>query len=113
MSHRPSAVRIFGKSLRVLAIGWALAVAWLWFAEMRQHIRRHEVLPPNYAAATLAAGTVATLALEALALAFMRWTGAADTHALQRREWIHAFWWALFPNAMLLYAAYVMIFGVD
>lgn len=113
MSHRPSAVRVFGKSLHVLAIGWALAVAWLWMAELRQHLQRHDVLPADFAAATLATGILATLALEALAIVFIRWTGAAGTPSVQRREWGHAFWWAVFPNALLLYAAYVMIFGVD
>jgi hypothetical protein len=113
MSERPSALRVFGKSLRVLAIGWALAVTWLWTAEIRQHVRRHDILPPDYALATFATGTLAALVLEGLAVIWTRWTGPAETRSLQRREWHHAFWWALFPNAMLLYAAYVMIFGVD
>lgn len=112
MSERPSALRVFGKSLRMLAVGWALTVGWLWIAELRQHVRRHDALPTDYALATLATGTVAGLVLEGLAAIWMRWTGTAGTEALQRREWQHAFWWAVFPNAMLLYAAYIMIFGV-
>lgn len=113
MSDRPSAVRIFGKSLRMLALGWAVAVGCLWIAELGQHVRRHETLPADYAAVTLATGTVATLVLEALATFSMRWTGAAASRSLQRQEWRHAFWWALFPNALLFCAAYVMIFGVE
>jgi hypothetical protein len=113
MNERPSSLRVFGKSLRVLALGWVTTIAWLWVAEIRQHVRRHDVVPADYALATLATGTLAALVLEGLALAWMRWTGAAGTPSLQRREWRQAFWWAVFPNLLLLYSAYVMIFGVE
>lgn len=113
MSHRTSHVRVFGKSLHLLAAGWFLAVGWLWMAELRIHVRRHDVLPPDYAAATLATGTISALVLEALAILVVRWTGAASTPLLQRREWHHAFWWSVFPNVLLLYTAYLLIFGVD
>jgi hypothetical protein len=113
MSHTPSSIRVFGKSLHVLAAGWTVSVAWLWLAELRQHVRRHDVLPPDYAVATLITGTVAALILEAVAVLFVRWTGGAASSTLERREWHHAFWWSAFPNVMLLYAVYLMVFGID
>ena len=33
----PSAVRVFGKSMHVLAAGWLLATGLLWFATLPQH----------------------------------------------------------------------------
>ena len=113
MSHRHSQMRIFGKSLHLLAAGWTVTVAWLWLAEIRQHVRRHDVLPADYGMATLITGTIAAIVLEVLALLFVRWTGSAATPGLQRREWNHAFWWSIFPNVMLLYTAYLLIFGID
>ena len=113
MSHTHSQMRIFGKSLHLLAAGWAITVMWLWLAEIRQHVRRHDVVPPDYAMATLITGTIATAVLEVLALLFMKWTGSAATSDLQRREWHYAFWWSVFPNVMLLYTAYLLIYGVD
>ena len=113
MSHRTSHLRIFAKSLHVLAAGWVLAVAWLWLAGLRQHVRRHDVLPEDLGMATLITGTVSAVLLEVLAILFVRWTGSATTPTVQRREWHHAFWWAAFPNLMLLYTVYILIFGVD
>ena len=113
MSHHLSSIRVFGKSLHLVAAGWTISVVWLWMAELRQHIRRHDVLPPDYAMATLVTGTVAALILEGIALGFVRWTGSATTRTVERREWHHAFWWAVYPNVMLLYAVYLMVFGID
>jgi hypothetical protein len=113
MSHSLSSIRVLGKSLHLLAAGWTVSVVWLWLAELRQHVRRHDVLPPDYAVATLITGTVAALILEAIAVLYMRWTGAAQSPAVERREWHHAFWWSVFPNVMLLYAVYLMVFGID
>jgi hypothetical protein len=111
MTHRHSHVRIFAKSLHVLAAGWTLAVAWLWMAGLRQYVRRHDELPDDYGMATLVTGTVSAVVLELLAIAFVRWTGTAATDAVRRREWHHAFWWAAFPNLLLLYTAYLLIYG--
>jgi hypothetical protein len=113
MSHRPSQIRIFGKSLHLLAAGWTMCVGWLWLAELRQHVRRHDVLPADYAMATLVTGTISAVVLEMVALLIMRWSRSAVQPAVQRREWHHAFWWSIFPNVMLLYTAYLLIFGVD
>ena len=42
---RTSAVRVFGKSMHTLAAGWILSVAWLWIAEIQQHLLREGVAP--------------------------------------------------------------------
>jgi hypothetical protein len=112
VSHSPSQVRIFSKSLHLLAVGWFVAVGWLWLAELRQHVRRYDVPPPDYAMATLMSGVLSAVVLEIVALLFVKWTGSASTPTLQRREWHHAFWWSFFPNMMLIYTVYVLIFGV-
>ena len=113
MKERHSHVRVFGKSLHLLAAGWLVSMGWLWLDEIRLHIRRHDVVPPDYALATLLTGTLSAIVLEVLALLVVRWTGHAATPALQRREWHHAFWWSAFPNVLLLYTVYILIFGVD
>jgi hypothetical protein len=109
-SH-PSGVRVFGKSLYMLAGGWAASIVWLWLVGLRQHVYRFGTTPDDFAAALLLAGVVPALALSLLALAFGRMTGRAPTQAQERREWEHAFWWSLFPNVFLLLTAYLMIFG--
>ena len=106
---RPSGVRIFAKSLHMMALGWFICVMWLWGAGVRQHMRRHETLPEDYGASVLVAGFVAGGLLELFALAMTKWVGRAPAVVLERREWHHAFWWALCPNAMLLTTVYVMI----
>lgn len=113
MSHRHSHLRIFGKSMHLLAAGWMLAVVWLWMAGLRQHVRRHDELPADYGVNTIITGAISAVVLELLALLFVRWTGSAATQAVQRREWHHAFWWAAFPNVLLLYTVYILIFGID
>lgn len=117
MTHRHtprhSHVRIFAKSLHVLAAGWVVAVTWLWMAGLRQYVRRHDVLPADFGMATVVTGTLGAIAIEALAILFVRWTGSAASEAIQRREWVHAFFWAAFPNVLLLYTVYILIFGID
>ena len=106
---RPSAVRVFGKSLHTLSAGWVVAVAWLWIAEVQQHLLRHGVAPPNYAAATMINGLLPAALLAVAAVVFNRWTGPAPDSTLQRREWWHAFWWSFVPNALLFVTVWVMI----
>jgi hypothetical protein len=113
MNHALSSIRVLGKSLHLLAAGWTMSVGWLWLAELRQHVRRHDVLPADYAVWTIITGTVAALILEAIAILYVRWTGSAPLPAIERREWHHAFWWSVFPNGVLLYAVYLMVYGVD
>ena len=106
---RPSAVRVFGKSMHTFSAGWVVSVAWLWIAEVQQHLLRQGVAPPNYAAATLISGLVPAVLLALAGIALNRWTGPAPDAGLQRREWWHAFWWSFVPNAMLLVTVWVMI----
>ncbi len=106
---RTSAVRVFGKSMHTLSAGWIAAIGWLWVAAIQQHMLRHDVAPPNYAAGTLVSGIIPALLLAALGAIINRWTGPAPDPALQRREWWAAFWWSLVPNAMLFTTVWVMI----
>lgn len=109
MTGRPSGVRIFAKSVHMMALGWLICVLWLWGAGIRQHVRRYETLPPDYGAAVLVSGVAAGVLLELVAFGMTTWTGRAPGAGLERREWYHAFWWALCPNAMLAATIYVMI----
>jgi hypothetical protein len=113
VTAKHSHVRVFGKSLHLLAAGWMVSVGWIWLAEIRQFVRRHDATPPDLAVTTLLTGAMSAVVLEVLAYLFVRWTGSASTPGLQRREWHHAFWWAAFPNLMLLYTVYILIFGID
>jgi hypothetical protein len=40
---------------------------------------------------------------------FAKMTGRAPSPALERREWWHAVWWSLVPNALLLATVWVML----
>jgi hypothetical protein len=106
---RVSSVRVFGKSLHMLAAGWAAAVTWLWFAALQQAVNLTGVIPADYALHTVAVGVVCGLALEAVAMIVVRFTGGAPLRVLQREEWRHAFWWSLVPNVLLLATAYLMV----
>src|SRR5262245_46242210 len=104
-----SAIRVFVKSMHMLAAGWLLSIGWLWLAQLQQHVRREGVAPSDYGLPTVAGG-VAPAALVALAaIVLERWTGQAPTRDLRRREWQHAFWWSIAPNILLLISVYVMI----
>ncbi len=105
----PSSVRVFGKSLHWLAAGWTVAIWWLWLASLNQAMVRRGVMPDNYGASILVAGLLSALAIELVAILFLRWTGRAPRPGLERREWRMAFWWSAVPNAMLFLTVYVMI----
>lgn len=106
---KPSSVRVFGKSVHLVAWGWVLAVWWLWLAGVRQHIRRQGVFPPDYAVSVLLGGAVVGVGIFIVARWLTGATGPAPHASLERREWHHAFWWALFPNLMLLGTVWLMI----
>jgi hypothetical protein len=108
-SSRTSAVRVFGKSMHTLSGGWVVAVAWLWIAEIQQHVLRQGVPPPSYAMNTMLLGLVPAALIACTGVIINRWTGPAPNGALQRREWWHAFWWSAVPNVMLLITVWVMI----
>ena len=105
----PSSVRIFGKSLHWLAAGWMTAIGWLWIAALNQAVLRRGALPEDFGAPTLIGGLLSALAIEAVAIMVVRWTGRAPRPGLERREWHHAFWWSAVPNALLFMTVYVMI----
>jgi hypothetical protein len=109
VSSRTSAVRVFGKSMHTLSGGWVVAVAWLWIAEIQQHVLRQGVPPPSYAMNTMLLGLVPAALIACMGVIINRWTGPAPNGAMQRREWWHAFWWSAVPNVMLLITVWVMI----
>jgi hypothetical protein len=105
----PSQIRVLGKSLYVLAVGWFGSVIWLWVAELQQYIYRHYEAPPYYSAATVAGAIVPALMIAFFGKVIKFLAGKAPTEPLERREWWHAFWWSLVPNALLLVTVWVMI----
>jgi len=109
-SH-PSAVRVFGKSLYMLAGGWAMSILWLWLVGLRQHVDRFGTTPDDFAVSLLIAGVIPMLALALLARTVGKLTGVAATAVQEKHEWRHAFSWALFPNLFLLATAYLLIVG--
>jgi uncharacterized protein involved in response to NO len=105
----PSQIRVFGKSMYVLAAGWIAAVAWLWLAGVQQHVSRNGAPPPNYALDMMGYGVVPAIVIALLGFAIARWTGRAPHPDLERREWWHAFWWSAVPNWLLFTTVWVMI----
>ena len=108
-NSRTSAVRVFGKSMHTLSGGWIVSVAWLWIEEIRQHVSRQGVAPPDYGAATMVSGAVPAALMALTGVVIARWTGPAPDPTMQRREWWHAFWWSLVPNVLLLITVWVML----
>jgi hypothetical protein len=106
--HATSAVRVLGKSMYVLAGGWIAAVAWLWLATVRQHLLRG-VPTDSYLLEALLGGLAPALVMTLIGAGIERWAGRAPNRWLRRREWVHAFWWALVPNALLFVTVWVMI----
>lgn len=106
---RTSAVRVFGKSMHTLAAGWIISVAWLWIAEIQQHLLRQGVAPPGYALNTLVLGLIPAAFIALVGRTINRWAGSAPDDAMQRREWVHAFLWSVVPTGLLLATVWVMI----
>ena len=107
--NRPSAVRVLGKSMHVLAVGWLGSIGWLWMATLQQSLLRRGTFPPLYALDTLAGGVVPALLMAAIGWLFAKLAGGAPSSPLERREWWHAFWWSFVPNALLLFTVWVML----
>ena len=106
---RTSAVRVFGKSMHTFAIGWIVSVAWLWVAEIQQHLLRQGVAPPGYALNTLILGLIPAALIALVGKTINRWAGPAPSGSMERREWWHAFLWSVVPTALLLVTVWVMI----
>jgi hypothetical protein len=105
----PSAVRVFGKSLQILAATWLLSVALLWGAQIRQDGRVDPTAPRDPHLATILEGILPALVLEASAMAVERWARSTSRAGDKRREWIHAFWWSILPMALLFETVYLTI----
>jgi len=106
---KPSSVRVFGKSMHMFAAGWIVSIGWFWFAQMQQHMLRHGAWPPNYGMSTVAEGLLPSAVIALFGIGVDVLAGRAPTTSLNRREWLHAFWWALAPNALLLLTVWIMI----
>jgi hypothetical protein len=106
---RTSAVRIFGKSLHTFTAGWILSVAWLWVAEIQQHLLREGAPPSGYAMSTLIVGLIPAILIAFVGHTINRWAGPSPDNASKRREWWHASLWSVVPTALLLATVWVMI----
>jgi hypothetical protein len=104
---RPSGLRVLAKSLHLLALGWIVSVVWLWSAQIEVNVRRFGA--DNYGSNTLIEGAFPALLIELMAMAVSAMIARVPGIADSRREWWHAFVWTIFPNAMLLGTAYLMI----
>jgi len=105
----PSAVRVFAKSLHILAATWFTSVAVLWGAEVRQDARLNPTAPVDYHLETILEGVLPAAVLEACALGVERWAVSASPVVDRRREWVYAFWWSVLPVVMLVETVYLTI----
>src|SRR5262245_21453280 len=105
----PSAVRVFAKSLHILAASWFVSVAVLWGAEQRQDQRLNPGAGRDAHVATILEGVIPTLVLELSAIGMHRWTVAAAGPSDQPSEWVHAFWWSLLPVGLLFETVYLTL----
>src|SRR5258706_14927144 len=85
-----------------LAAGWIISVAWLWIAEIKQHLFRQGVAPPGYAMNTLFFGLIPAACIALLVRIINRWAGPAPDDAMQRRVWWHAFLKSVVLTGLLL-----------
>jgi hypothetical protein len=104
-----SSVRIFLKSLHWMALGWAVAVVWLWYAQIQHDLLFSPVI--NHHTETLIAGGIPAAVIEACAFLGMAMAGRAPSRALEMREWAYSFVWASFPNLLVLYTVLLIVRG--
>jgi hypothetical protein len=105
----PSAVRVFAKSLHILAATWIISVAVLWGAELRQDARLDPTGPRDPHIVTILEGILPTLVLEGSALGVERWARSGSGPFDEGREWIHALWWSILPMVLLFETVYLTI----
>lgn len=103
----PSAVRVFGKSLRLIAVGWMVCIVGLVAEQIRLAQRRD--VDANVGVDMFLMLVVPALVLEWGYAIVAKFGGAAPDPLHNRREWIHACWWALFPVVLLLFTLYLMV----
>jgi hypothetical protein len=106
---RPSSVRVLHRSLHLLAIGWLVSVGWLWIAQVQLNQLRFGVPPDGYGMRTLIEGIFPAALLELMAIWLGSAIGRVSRSSDPKREWLHAFWWTLVPNLLVLGTAYLMI----
>jgi hypothetical protein len=58
---------------------------------------------------TLIEGAVPMAAIEGMAIMLATLIGRVPGSADSGREWLHAFWWTVVPNFLLLGTTYLMI----
>ena len=107
--NAPSGIRVFAKSMHVLAAGWVASVAWLWIATLQQYFVRRGLAPDNYAIDTVVSGLIPAVFIALSGIAIARWAGRAPNKYVHRKEWWHAFWWSFVPNALLFITVWVML----
>ena len=100
---------MLAKSLHLLAACWLVCVCWLWVAQIRLQFRRFDTPPEGYAVSTLIEGAAPLAAIEIMAIALAAAIGTVPGSADSGREWLHAFWWTVVPNFLLLGTTYLMI----
>jgi hypothetical protein len=105
---RVSNVRVFGKSLHLLAAGWVTAVAILWIVGLRQVLQKHGVLVADLGLSLLALRLASGLVIEMIAIYIGR-LSSAPLRTLQREEWRHAVCWAAFPHALVAVSVYITL----
>ena len=106
---RPSGLRVLAKSLHLLALGWLATVAWLWVAQVQLNLARFNTPPEGYGARTLIEGVIPALLVEMMAFWMTSLIARVKGSSEPRREWLHALWWTVIPNLLLLGTAYLMI----
>ena len=106
---RPSGLRVLTKSLHLLAFGWLATVVWLWLAQIQLNSELFNMPPEGYGVRTLVEGVIPALLVEVMAFWLASLIARVPGSGDRRREWLHALWWTLIPNLLLLGTAYLMI----
>ena len=65
--------------------------------------------PEGYGTRTLIEGVIPALLVEMMAFWMTSLIARVKGSSEPRREWLHALWWTLIPNLLLLGTAYLMI----
>jgi hypothetical protein len=108
-NERPSSLRVFAKSLHLLALGWLTGVVWLWIAQIQLSVQRYGIAPEGYGVRTLIEGLLPALLVELMGIGTDALIARAPESGDSRREWRHALLWTLFPNLFLLGMVYLII----
>jgi hypothetical protein len=92
-------VRVFAKSLHLIAAAWIATLAFLWIAI--EHNQADGL-------GMLVRTAIPALAIETLALSVDHWTKAVGNFARSHQhEWEHALAWAIVPIILLIGTAFL------